>query len=166
MSFSDIQLIVYDFDGVMTDNRVIVHEDGMESVIVNRADGLGVNIIKEIEIPQMILSTETNPVVSFRAKKLGIPVLQGVDDKKTVLLKYCKDNNYDPARILYVGNDVNDEEVMKAVGYSVATADAHHSIKSLAQMVLDTKGGHGVVRELADKIEGILSTLNEKNKRL
>jgi len=161
----DIKLIVYDFDGVMTDNRVMVSEDGIESVIVSRADGLGVYMIKEMGVPQMILTAETNPVVSLRAKKLGISVLQGVDDKKTVLLNYCKDNNYDPGGILYVGNDVNDKGVMKAVGYSVATADAHHSIKSLAQMVLDTKGGQGVVRELADKIEGISSTLNEKNKR-
>ncbi len=151
---NNIKLIVYDFDGVMTDNRVMVSEDGMEYVMVSRADGLGVNMINEMEIPQMILSTETNPVVSFRAKKLGIPVLQGVDDKKMVLLNYCKDNNYDPGGILYVGNDVNDKGVMKAVGYSVATADAHHSIKSLAQMVLDTKGGQGVVRELADKLKG------------
>jgi YrbI family 3-deoxy-D-manno-octulosonate 8-phosphate phosphatase len=151
---NNIKLIVYDFDGVMTDNRVMVSEDGMEYVMVSRADGLGVNMINEMEIPQMILSTETNPVVSFRAKKLGIPVLQGVDDKKMVLLNYCKDNNYDPGRILYVGNDVNDEGVMKAVGYSVATADAHHSIKSLAQMVLDTKGGQGAIRELADKLKG------------
>jgi len=162
---NNIKLIVYDFDGVMTDNRVIVREDGIESVIVSRADGMGVGIIMEMGIPQVILSSETNRIVSLRAKKLGIPVLQGVDDKKTALLNYCKDNNYNPSGILYVGNDVNDEGVMKAVGYSVATADAHHSIKSLAQMVLDTKGGHGVVRELADKIEGILSTLNEKNKR-
>ena len=154
MSFSDIQLIVYDFDGVMTDNRVMVSEDGMESVIVSRADGLGVNIIKEMEIPQMILSTETNSVVSLRAKKLGIPVLQGVDDKKTVLLNYCKSNNINPKGVLYVGNDINDKDVMETVGYSVATADAHHSIKSLAQMVLDTKGGQGVVRELADKLKG------------
>jgi len=62
MNFSDIQLIVYDFDGVMTDNRVMVSEDGMESVMVSRADGLGINMIKEIGMPQMILSTETNPV--------------------------------------------------------------------------------------------------------
>jgi len=151
---NDIKLIVYDFDGVMTDNRVIVREDGIESVIVSRADGLGVGIIMEMGIPQMILSSETNRIVSFRAKKLGIPVLQGVDDKKTVLLKYCRDNNYDPGGILYVGNDINDEGVMKAVGYSVATADAHHSIKSLAKQVLSTKGGHGVVRELADKLKG------------
>jgi YrbI family 3-deoxy-D-manno-octulosonate 8-phosphate phosphatase len=162
---NNIKLIVYDFDGVMTDNRVIVREDGIESVIVSRADGMGVGIIMEMGIPQVILSSETNRIVSLRAKKLGIPVLQGVDDKKTALLNYCKDNNYNPSGILYVGNDVNDEGVMKAVGYSVATADAHHSIKSLAQMVLDTKGGHGVVRELADKIEGILSTLNENKKR-
>ena len=151
---NNIKLIVYDFDGVMTDNRAIVSEDGKEFVMVCRADGLGVNLIKEIGLPQMILSTETNSVVEARARKLDIPVIQGVDDKKTALLNYCKDNNYNPSGILYVGNDVNDEGVMKAVGYSVATADAHHSIKSLAKLVLSTKGGRGVVRELADKLKG------------
>ena len=88
---NNIKLIVYDFDGVMTDNRVIVREDGIESVIVSRADGMGVGIIMEMGIPQVILSSETNRIVSFRAKKLGIPVLQGVDDKKTALLNYCKE---------------------------------------------------------------------------
>jgi YrbI family 3-deoxy-D-manno-octulosonate 8-phosphate phosphatase len=162
---NNIKLIVYDFDGVMTDNRVIVHEDGMESVIVNRADGLGVNLIKEIGIPQMILSTETNSVVGARARKLGIPVIQGVDDKEKVLIAYCKENNINPNDILYVGNDINDKEVMAIVGYPITPVDAHHNIKSLAKLVLDTKGGHGVVRELADKIEGISSTINEKNKK-
>ena len=150
----DIKLIVYDFDGVMTDNRVIVREDGMESVIVNRADGLGVNIIKEIGIPQMILSTETNSVVEARAKKLGIPVIQGVGDKRKVLIAYCKENDINPNYILYVGNDINDKEIMVMIGYPVAPLDAHLDIKKLAKLTLETKGGCGVVRELAEILKG------------
>ena len=138
----------------MTDNRAIVSEDGKESVMVCRADGLGVNLIKEIGIPQMILSTETNSVVEARARKLGIQVIQGVDDKEKVLIAYCKENDVNPNDILYVGNDINDKEVMEIVGYPITPADAHNEIKSLAQMVLDTKGGQGVIRELADKLKG------------
>ena len=85
-----IQLIVYDFDGVMTDNRVYVDQDGREMVRVNRADGLGISGIKKIGIQQIIISTEKNPVVSTRAKKLGIPCLQGIDNKKKALIDYCK----------------------------------------------------------------------------
>jgi len=151
---NDIKLIVYDFDGVMTDNRVIVREDGMESVIVNRSDGLGINIIKEIGIPQMILSTETNRVVEARAKKLGIPMIQGVGDKKKVLIAYCKENNFNPNNILYVGNDINDKEVMGIIGYPVAPSDAHLDIKKLAKLTLENKGGCGVVKELAEILNG------------
>ena len=122
--------------------------------MVSRADGLGVNLIKEIGIPQMILSTETNSVVEARARKLGMPVIQGVDDKEKVLIAYCKENDINPNDILYVGNDINDKEVMEIVGYPITPADAHNEIKCLAKLVLVTKGGHGVVRELADKLKG------------
>ena len=68
-----INLIVYDFDGVMTDNKVFVDQKGREMVQVNRADGLGISEIKKLGIEQIIVSTENNPVVSVRAIKLGIP---------------------------------------------------------------------------------------------
>lgn len=82
---SDIDLTVYDFDGVMTDNLVIVFHDGTEAVIVNRADGLGVERLRALGIPQLVLSTETNPVVKARAKKLGLDVITSCKDKKYAL---------------------------------------------------------------------------------
>jgi YrbI family 3-deoxy-D-manno-octulosonate 8-phosphate phosphatase len=115
---------------------------------------LGINIIKEIGIPQMILSTETNRVVEARAKKLGIPMIQGVGDKKKVLIAYCKENNFNPNNILYVGNDINDKEVMGIIGYPVAPSDAHLDIKKLAKLTLENKGGCGVVKELAEILNG------------
>ena len=87
-----VKLIVYDFDGVMTDNKVILSEDGLESVIVNRSDGLAVSRLKSCGIPQVILSTEKNKVVAKRAQKLGIPLIQGVSDKSESLRRYCRQN--------------------------------------------------------------------------
>lgn len=144
--------IVFDFDGVMTDNRVIVNEYGEESVIVNRADGLGINAIRQYGIPMMILSTETNKVVVARAQKLKIPVLHGVDDKATILREYCESKNIEMNRVLYVGNDINDFEAMSLVGMKVVPSDAHICVKKIADIILNTPGGGGVVRELADLI--------------
>ena len=143
-----IGLIVYDFDGVMTDNKVILREDGLESVVVNRADGLAVEIIKDMGIRQIILSKEKNRVVEVRAKKLGIPVVQGIDDKKRVLADFCGRNNIMLEDVVYIGNDLNDIEVMKIVGYPLCPLDAYDEVKGISKLVLDARGGDGVVRDL------------------
>jgi 3-deoxy-D-manno-octulosonate 8-phosphate phosphatase (KDO 8-P phosphatase) len=148
-----IELIVYDFDGVMTDNRVLLQQDGKESVWVNRADGLGIEIIRKKGIPQIILSTETNPIVAARAGKVNLPFIQGIQDKRAALESYCSEHGYSPVGILYVGNDTNDMDVMKYVGMPVAPADAHPAILRIAVLILKTPGGHGVVRELADLLK-------------
>lgn len=148
----DIDLIVYDFDGVMTDNRVIVFQDGAEAVMVNRADGLGVNRIRALGIPQLILSTETNSVVIARAVKLGLEVIASCNDKKIALSSFCEQNGYDPLKVIYVGNDLNDLQVMKIVGFPVAPADAHPDVKAVAKLITKAKGGEGVIRELSDLI--------------
>jgi len=145
-----IDLIVYDFDGVMTDNRVLVHQDGSESVMANRADGLGVSIIKQLAIPQLILSTEKNPVVQARARKLNLELIQGCDNKRQALIDYCQEYNYNIERVAYIGNDINDLEAMGIVGYPIAPADAHDKIKQLAMMVTNAAGGYGVIKEFAE----------------
>ncbi len=152
VSVNDIQLIVYDFDGVMTDNRVVVFHDGTEAVVVNRADGLGVERLHASGIPQLILSTETNPVVKTRAAKLGLETITSCKDKKNALKKYCEQNDYDLKKVVYVGNDLNDLEVMKIVGFPIAPADAHQKIKAIAKLITKSKGGEGVIRELSDFI--------------
>ena len=147
-----IRLIVYDFDGVMTDNKLYIDQNGKETVQVNRADGLGVAEIKKLGIEQIIISTEENPVVSARASKLCIPCLQGIKNKKMALIDYCKENDIDLENVAYVGNDINDQDVMRNVGITFCPADAHDSIKAISDRVLKTKGGHGVIRELLDLI--------------
>lgn len=162
LSNFDIDLIVYDFDGVMTNNRVYVFEDGREAVQVNRADGLGVNMIRSIGIPQIILSTETNPVVAARATKLGVECLQGIDAKDEALEQYCAKHGYQLEGVLYVGNDLNDLAAMQIVGFPVAPADAHAQILLTSKLILETKGGDGVVRELAAYIDAMTRTRKER----
>ncbi len=145
-----IDIIIYDFDGVMTNNKVYVDQNGNETVQVNRADGLGISEIKKLGIEQIIISTETNPVVSTRANKLGINCLQGIENKKAALIEYCKNNNFDLQNVAYVGNDINDKEVMEIAGTTYCPSDAHKSIQIISDYILNTKGGDGVIRELLD----------------
>jgi len=152
IKIKDIALIVYDFDGVMTDNRVIVFQDGTEAVTVNRSDGLGVECFRNFGVPQLILSTETNLVVKKRGEKLCLEVISSCKDKKKTLETYCMRKSYDLNKVIYVGNDLNDMEVMKIVGFPIAPADSHPRIKRMAKLITKTKGGEGVVRELLDYI--------------
>ena len=147
---AEVKLIVYDFDGVMTDNRVIVDETGRESVVVNRADGLAVSLIRRMGIEQLILSTEKNPVVLKRAEKLGLICLNGVDNKKETLIEHLRRANIDRKNVVYIGNDLNDLEVMEYVGYPVAPADAAPAVKKIARTVTEARGGDGVIREFWD----------------
>ncbi len=146
----EVDLVVLDFDGVLTDNAVWVLEDGTEMVRCDRSDGLGIAMLKNAGIPVMVLSTETNPVVTARCKKLSIPCVQGVSDKGSKLVSILARDGIDPARVAYVGNDVNDLDCLRYVGVPVAVADAHPRARALARVVLSTPGGHGAVREFCE----------------
>lgn len=146
----NISLIIYDFDGVMTDNKVLVGQDGKEAVFCNRSDSLAISKIKQIGIPQIIVSTEANKVVQARARKLKIPVLQNINDKKKLIEKYCKERNIDLKKVIYIGNDINDLEIMRSVGHPIAPSDASQEIKDIAKIITKAKGGEGVIRELLD----------------
>tara|TARA_B100001750_G_scaffold174264_1_gene142450 strand:- start:93 stop:569 length:477 start_codon:yes stop_codon:yes gene_type:complete len=149
----NIKLIVYDFDGVMTNNKVYIDQNGNEMVQVNRGDGLGVAEIKKLGIQQLIISTEENPVVSVRANKLDIPFLQGVANKKYALTDYCQKKDIQNLQVAYVGNDINDKDAMAITGFSFCPADAHETIKEISNHVLKRNGGDGVIRELLDLIK-------------
>lgn len=145
---TSIDCIVYDFDGVMTDNRAIICSDGSEGVIVNRRDGLAIASMKKIGIPQIIISTEKNSVVKQRAAKLCIDAITDCNDKKTALINYCAYNHYNLNRVVYVGNDLNDLEAMSIVGFPVCPADAHPDILDISVFITGSKGGDGVAAEL------------------
>ena len=150
----DLDAVVLDFDGTQTDDAVWVASDGAEQVRVHRGDGLGIAALRRAGIPVLILSTETNPVVRARARKLGVPVLHGVDDKATVLRDWCTDQGVNPARVLYAGNDVNDLGCLALVGWPVAVSSAHPVVRSAARLVTSVPGGHGAVREITSWILG------------
>lgn len=150
---NDIDLIVYDFDGVMTDNRVLTLQDGTEAVFANRSDGLAINMINGMDIKQVIISMETNPVVKARAEKIGIHCLQGIGDKLVILKKYLAENNIDKDKVAFIGNEINDIAAMSYVGFPVAPADSYPEVKNVAKIILKTKGGYGVVREFFDLIK-------------
>lgn len=147
-----IEAIVFDFDGVFTDNRVLVTEDGREAVLCDRADGWGIGQLKKTGIPLLVLSTEKNPVVRARSEKMGLPCLQGIGDKGAALAAWLVEQDLDPANVIYVGNDVNDLPCMQQVGCVVVVADARPEVKQLANLVLERPGGQGAVRELCDLI--------------
>ena len=144
------QLIVYDFDGVMTDNRALIDEHGNEFVFIHRGDGYGIRMIKDkLNIPQIILSTEECPIVAQRAKKLKIPVIYNAgDSKKEILKKYCSDNGFDLNDVLYIGNDLNDTEAMTICGYKACPSDSEPKIIAISDFCFSAKGGYGVIREL------------------
>jgi 3-deoxy-D-manno-octulosonate 8-phosphate phosphatase (KDO 8-P phosphatase) len=148
----EIELVAFDFDGVLTDNRVLVCENGSEAVFCNRSDGLAFDMLRAAGIPVVIISTERNPVVSVRGTKLQAPVLQAIRDKQQALADYCRSGSINLSRVIFVGNDVNDIQVMRLVGFPIAVADAHQSVKDISWAVLTTKGGDGVAREIAESI--------------
>jgi YrbI family 3-deoxy-D-manno-octulosonate 8-phosphate phosphatase len=152
MNIDDIDVFVFDFDGVLTNNLVYLNQEGVESVVCSRADGLAFDVLRKLKKPTFILSTEKNSVVTMRAKKLKIQALQGIKNKADALSSLSESKGYDLGRILYVGNDLNDFNVMKICGYSACPIDSHIKIKELSNIVLNTRGGEGVVRELLEEV--------------
>ena len=148
----DLKLIVYDFDGVLTDNTFYLSEKGLETVRLSRADGLAISLIKNLGIKQIILSSEKNPVVKFRANKLGIDVYFGVGNKKIVLKEITKKLNIDFTKTLYLGNDINDLEAMSLCSHRACPQDSYQEIKNISNIIIPKNGGTGVVRYIYDKL--------------
>jgi 3-deoxy-D-manno-octulosonate 8-phosphate phosphatase (KDO 8-P phosphatase) len=170
---SQIHTVVFDFDGVFTNNKVIVNQDGSESVICDRADGLAFDFVRyylkhySLNMDFFILSKEKNLVVNKRAEKIGVPVKQGISDKLKFIDFYFAenkkihlDNPY--SGLVYVGNDLNDYFVMKKAQYSIAPSDAHPRIKEIASLVLPQKGGEGFVRAFIEQFFSINSLCEEE----
>ncbi|MEU6082303.1 acylneuraminate cytidylyltransferase [Streptomyces sp. NPDC047108] len=150
----DIDAVVLDFDGTQTDDRVLVDSEGREMVAVHRGDGLGIAALRRSGLNMLILSTEQNPVVAARARKLKLPVLHGIDRKDLALKQWCEEQGIAPERVLYVGNDVNDLPCFGLVGWPVAVSGAHDVVRGAARAVTSTPGGNGAIREIASWILG------------
>ncbi|MBP5861620.1 N-acylneuraminate cytidylyltransferase [Streptomyces scabiei] len=150
----DIDAVVLDFDGTQTDDRVLIDSDGREFVSVHRGDGLGIAALRRSGLRMLILSSEQNPVVAARARKLKLPVLHGIDRKDLALKQWCEEQGIAPERVLYVGNDVNDLPCFALVGWPVAVGSAHDVVRGAARAVTTVPGGEGAIREIAGWILG------------
>ena len=155
---ASVEAIAFDFDGVFTDNRVYVMPNGGEAVVCDRSDGMGISMLRKAGVPMVVISTETNPVVSTRCAKLRLEVRQGVDDKLPTLEEWAARNKLRMEGIAFVGNDINDVECLHAAGLGVVVADAYPVAAEAADLVLTKEGGRGAVREFADRLLAVRSS--------
>tara|TARA_Y100000589_G_scaffold301944_1_gene313154 strand:+ start:1229 stop:1729 length:501 start_codon:yes stop_codon:yes gene_type:complete len=149
---SQIKLLIFDFDGVLTDNKVYVNEKGEESVMCNRADGLAFEALKKVGIETIIVSTEKNKVVKRRAEKLNVKLIQGVSNKLLTVEQLAQDNGLGLNQIMFIGNDINDLSVIRKVGWSACPIDSHKLVKKSCTFIFNRKGGDAIARELVEDL--------------
>jgi YrbI family 3-deoxy-D-manno-octulosonate 8-phosphate phosphatase len=156
-----IKMIICDFDGVVTDNLVITDQDGKESVSASRSDSMHIKTLREKGIELMILSSEPNPVVMARAKKMSVDAIHniGMQNKGLVMHELLEQKNIKAENVIFLGNDLNDLPCFEIAGWSVAVADAYPEVLRAADLVLTKTGGHGAIRELC---EIVLKQLSQK----
>lgn len=147
-----IQAVIFDFDGVMTDNAVYVDQNGVESVRCSRGDGMGIGRLQAAGVFVGVLSKEVNPVVGARCKKLKIECRQGIDDKLPAFIAWMKERGIAQQHVAYVGNDVNDIECLGWAGTAIAVADSEPEILALTRIHTVRRGGHGAVRDICEWI--------------
>lgn len=160
-----IHTVAFDFDGVFTNNKVFVDQNGLESVCCDRADGLAFDMVRAftkmglIDAKFFIISKEKNPVVIARAQKLKLTCHHGIDNKLDFFQKYLKTHFPDEKNpfsgVIYLGNDLNDLPLMRHVGFGVAPSDAHPLVKLVAHKVMKQTGGNGFVRAFIEFMLGI-----------
>jgi 3-deoxy-D-manno-octulosonate 8-phosphate phosphatase (KDO 8-P phosphatase) len=153
-----IGLVAFDFDGVFTDNMVYVFQDGSEAVRCFRGDGIGLRKLERAGIATAIISSEANPVVAARSRKLGIRCVQSCEDKRAALETIVRERGLSLAQVAFVGNDVNDLPCLTCVGLPIVVQDAHPDVIPYAQYQTRARGGHGAVREICDLFERVLAS--------
>jgi 3-deoxy-D-manno-octulosonate 8-phosphate phosphatase (KDO 8-P phosphatase) len=155
LKFSQLKFVAFDFDGVFTDNRVISDQFGNESVICSRSDGIGLTKLNNLGISTLVISTEKNPVVAKRCEKLKVRCMQGVNDKKKVFEHFCSKENINLKDTAFVGNDINDLEVLNICGLPIAVLDSYPEVLKVAEFTTTKPGGFGAVREICDIISSL-----------
>lgn len=161
-SLKNIDSIIFDFDGVFTDNKVYLNQNGDEFVKCSRGDGLGLNLLNKfikknnLKIDIFVVSTERNMVVQKRCEKLNLKCFNNIKNKKVFLEKYFHDKKLDITssfrNMIYLGNDINDLEVILSAGFSICPKDAHPLIKDYVSFIIDRNGGDDFVRTFIETI--------------
>lgn len=151
-----VRILAIDFDGVMTDNKVYVDQTGREMVVCSRLEGFGLRRAARSGVYCFILSTEANPVVKARADKLKLDCHQNIKDKVKAFDAILAEHGLSLEQSAFIGNDINDRELLKRVGLPVIVNDAHECLDDLDAFRTVKDGGQGAVRELCDALADIL----------
>ncbi len=151
-NLGDVKIVALDFDGVMTDNRVYVDQDGRETVACWRSDGIGLGRLKEVGVETVVISSEVNQVVEKRCSKLKINCVRGESDKLSTLKKILKEKKLSLEETCFVGNDLPDLECLENVGYPIAVKNSAKEVLKVAKYITKREGGMGAVREVCDMI--------------
>ena len=157
MSFEDalekLKMVLFDVDGVLTDARLYLQEDGYELKSFNARDGLGMKMLMDNGIVCGIISGRDAKTVDIRMRELGITeVHQGISDKIAVYEQLKDKYSFDDEEIAFVGDDVPEIEIFKKVGVAFAVQNAHELARNYADYVTNNNGGMGAVREVCDLI--------------
>ena len=149
------KIIFTDFDGCLTDDRVWLNQEGEEFVAASRKDGLAIKRLKNFGLQVVITSTETNKVVLARGNKIGVEVLQGLEDKVNSIEQYLRNKNMNWGDVWYIGNDLNDIGAIRKAKLSICPADATQKVKKEVDVILRTNGGFGILSEIVTELEKI-----------
>ena len=164
INLSDYNQVVFDFDGVFTNNKLLLDQNGIEYIVVSRSDGYAINLLKMAKLKKFhnldffVLSTEKNPIVKFRCEKMKLECVSGVSNKLEYLTSRIQLSGLEVdeglRKTIYLGNDLNDLSVMRRVGLAIAPADAHYRIKEIGSIIGKNKGGQDFVREIVEMMLG------------
>ena len=148
-----IRLLVLDVDGTLTDGGVYIDSNGVQSKKFNIRDGMGITLLHEKGIPVGIIShSRARTILEERARMLGIErVYSGKEPKLSVMMQWMQEMGLSFEQVAYIGDDVNDLEVLEKVGFSACPHDAHFSLVKVVDVVIQRNGGEGCVREFIDR---------------
>jgi len=150
---SAIKMVGFDVDGVLTDGRIIIHDDGLESKHFHSLDGLGMKILIRAGIEPIIITGRTSRVVEIRARDLGVTEIhQKIDDKWPVFEEALKRRGLTPNEAAFAGDDLIDLPILSRVGLAMAPANACPEVKSRAHFISEARGGHGAARQMVEFI--------------
>lgn len=153
LKLQKIKLVISDVDGVLTDGSMYYSSKGEKLKKFHTRDGMGIELLLEKNIPTVLISKEKSKIIISRAKKIKVTLTKiGIIQKENELSVICTKFNVNPNQVAYIGDDVNDEAIMKLVGFSAAPKDAIFSIRKIADYTCFKKGGEGAFRELTDLI--------------
>lgn len=152
LNLGNIEAVVFDFDGVFSDNRVYTDQDGREMVCCNRSDGIGLKRLRDLGLAHCVISKERNEAVAKRCEKLGIDAFTGIDNKMETLRNWLAEHDISADQTIFVGNDTPDLDCMKLVKYGFCPSDAHEDVLQSANFIIPSRGGDAFVRKICDLV--------------